>query len=128
VTVTLAGTDLDSCDLAFRIVDGPSSGTLGAIGDSACSAATPNTDTAAVVYTPDAGFLGNDSFTYVVGDGTTESAPATVSITVNPPPPPCAGGPRDACLVSTRTGKGRLRLEDAASAGDDSLSWKWPYG
>jgi hypothetical protein len=126
--VALAGTDLETCDLAFRIVDAPSSGMLGAIEEAACNAATPNTDTATVVYTPAAGFVGSDSFTYVVGDGTTESAPATVSITVSPPPPPCARGPRDACLVSTRSGKGRLRLHDAASDADDSLSWKWPYG
>jgi hypothetical protein len=128
VEVTLAGTDLETCDLAFRIVDAPVSGTLGAVTDAACSAAAPNTDTAAVVYTPAAGFVGNDRFTYVVGDGTTESAPATVSITVSPPPPPCAGGPRDACLVSTRPGKGRIRLADAEDDNEDSLSWKWPYG
>jgi hypothetical protein len=128
VEVTLAGTDLETCDLAFRIVDGPASGTLGAVTDAACSAAAPNTDTATVVYTPAAGFVGNDSFTYVVGDGTTESAPATVSITVSPPPPPCAGGPRAECLVSTRPGKGRIRLADAEDDNGDSLSWKWPYG
>jgi hypothetical protein len=126
VDVTLAGTDLETCDLAFRIVDSPASGTLGAIADAACLAAAPNTDTATVVYTPAAGFLGNDSFTYVVDDGTTESAPATVSITVSPPPPPCADGPREACSVSTRSGKGRVRIADAED--DDSLSWKWPNG
>jgi VCBS repeat-containing protein len=33
-------------------------------------------------YLPNLGFTGNDTFTYVVNDGTTTSAPATVTITV----------------------------------------------
>lgn len=37
-------------------------------------------------YTPDAGFSGTDTFTYVASDGRDYSAPATVSITVGPPP------------------------------------------
>jgi hypothetical protein len=37
-----------------------------------------------LTYTPDADFNGSDSFTFVVNDGSTNSAPATVSITVNP--------------------------------------------
>ena len=35
-------------------------------------------------YTPDADFFGTDSFTYVANDGTLDSAPATVAITVDP--------------------------------------------
>ncbi|TFL17982.1 Ig-like domain-containing protein [Jannaschia formosa] len=35
-------------------------------------------------YTPDADFNGTDSFTYVANDGTVDSAPATVTITVDP--------------------------------------------
>ena len=35
-------------------------------------------------YTPDAGFSGTDSFTYVANDGFADSAPATVTITVTP--------------------------------------------
>jgi large repetitive protein len=43
-----------------------------------------------VTYTPAAGFIGTDSFTYTAtGPGGT-SAPATVSVTVAPPPPPVA--------------------------------------
>jgi VCBS repeat-containing protein len=40
-------------------------------------------------YTPDANYFGPDSFTYTANDGTTDSAPATVNITVssvNDPP------------------------------------------
>ncbi|HXC50129.1 MAG TPA: Ig-like domain-containing protein [Candidatus Limnocylindrales bacterium] len=126
--VVLAGADLDTCELTFRIVDPPASGQVGAISGLACSAATPNTDTATVTYTPNAGFIGSDSFTYVVGDSTSESQPATVSITVTPPPPPCSGGPRTGCRVSTKSGKGQVRLSDADDTEDDSLSWKWLAG
>ncbi|MBD3915928.1 ThuA domain-containing protein [Nocardioides hwasunensis] len=35
-------------------------------------------------YTPDAGFVGKDTFTYTASDGTDTSAPATVTITVKP--------------------------------------------
>ena len=34
------------------------------------------------LYTPDAGYVGRDSFVYTAGDGTTNSTPATVSLTV----------------------------------------------
>ena len=37
----------------------------------------------AFTYTPDAGFVGTDSFTYVANDGTVDSNIATVTITVN---------------------------------------------
>lgn len=37
-------------------------------------------------YTPRTGFFGTDSFTYTANDGTTSSAPATVTITVRPVP------------------------------------------
>lgn len=36
------------------------------------------------IYTPDAGFSGNDSFTWIVSDGELESLPARASITVGP--------------------------------------------
>lgn len=42
-----------------------------------------NTD-GSFTYTPNADFNGSDSFTYVANDGTSDSAEATVTITVNP--------------------------------------------
>ena len=38
-----------------------------------------------LTYTPDAGFTGEDSFTYVANDGTDDSVAATVTLTVNGP-------------------------------------------
>jgi hypothetical protein len=83
VPITLHGSDPQACELIFSIVVGPSNGTLGSITNNACAAGSPNTDTASVTYTPNAGFHGSDSFTYKVNDGTADSNTATVSITVN---------------------------------------------
>ncbi|HET7728173.1 MAG TPA: Ig-like domain-containing protein [Candidatus Limnocylindrales bacterium] len=89
VTITLTGTDVDTCELTFATFTLPASGVLGTLGNAACVAnAAGGTDTATVVYTPNAGFTGTDSFTYQVADLTGPSAPATVTITVNPPAPP----------------------------------------
>ena len=41
-----------------------------------------------ITYTPTAGFTGSGSFTYTISDGTTQSSPALVSVTVTPPQPP----------------------------------------
>ncbi|MHB0875229.1 MAG: Ig-like domain-containing protein [Anaerolineae bacterium] len=70
--ITLTGTDVDGDTLtAFTVVSGPGEGTL--------SGAAPD-----IEYTPAANFNGTDSFTFTVSDGTLTSAPATVSITVDP--------------------------------------------
>jgi len=39
----------------------------------------------AITYTPSAGFTGTDSFTYTIGDSFSQTATATVTVTVNPP-------------------------------------------
>lgn len=74
-TIELTGGDLDGDDLTFSIVTQPGNGTLGAITKTGISTAT-------VEYTPNAEFVGTDSFTYEVSDGTA-TAQATVNITVN---------------------------------------------
>jgi hypothetical protein len=72
VGITLAGVDLDGDPLTYQVVTGPSHGTVS--GGTAASR----------TYTPTLNYNGPDSFTFTVSDGTATSAPATVSITVNP--------------------------------------------
>ncbi len=88
VNVALSGSDAETCQLTFSIVDPPSHGSLGSISNNPCTAGNPNTDTASVTYTPTTGFSGPDSFTYKVNDGTTDSTAKTATLTVNAP----AGG------------------------------------
>ena len=73
VPITLTGSDPDGDPLTFAIVTGPANGSLsgGLDGDEL------------VTYTPNAGSTASDSFTFVVNDGTQDSALATVSITIN---------------------------------------------
>jgi len=69
--ITLTATDVDGNALSYTLVSGPSHGTL--------SGTAPN-----LTYTPAANYHGPDAFIFKVNDGTIDSAPATVSITVSP--------------------------------------------
>ncbi|BAB74354.1 Ig-like domain-containing protein [Anabaena sp. FACHB-709] len=69
-------TDAQSDPLTAAVVQAPSNGTLSLNADGSFA------------YTPNAGFVGTDSFTYLANDTKANSAPATVSITVTAPPPP----------------------------------------
>ncbi len=110
VPITLQGTDSNVCDLTFTIVSGPVNGTLGSISNQPCHAGSPKTDTATVSYAPHAGFTGADSFTYRVGDGTSQSAPATASITIVNAKPPVAS-----LSVTPSTGSAPLGVTANAS-------------
>jgi thermitase len=85
ITVTLSAVDVETCELSFAVVQAPTSGALGAIGDQVCAAGTPNSDTARIVYTPGS-TPGVYSFTFKANDGANDSNVATVTITVNAPP------------------------------------------
>jgi hypothetical protein len=75
ITITLTGSDGDGDALTFAIATGPTDGSLSAI--------SPINDTSVeVTYTPDAGFDGNDSFTFTVNDGTIDSSEALVNVSV----------------------------------------------
>jgi len=69
LNITLSGSDLDGDTLTYSIIDGPSNGIL--------SGTAPD-----VIYTPNTGYVGNDSFTFKANDGEEDSNIATVSITV----------------------------------------------
>lgn len=67
--ITLAGTDPDGDSLTFNVATNPANGSL--------SGTAPD-----LTYTPDTVFTGSDSFTFTANDGTVDSAPATVDITI----------------------------------------------
>ena len=90
-TIGLSGSDVETCELAFTIVDLPDHGGVGSASDFACGVGTPNTDSRTLVYTADGSWSGPDSFSYRVNDGAADSPTVTVSISVtggSPPPPP----------------------------------------
>ena len=74
--ITLMGGDKETLavNLTFRVVTQPKNGTL--------SGTTPN-----LIYTPNDGFTGSDSFTFVANDGQADSAPGTITLQVLAAPP-----------------------------------------
>src|SRR5690606_22078914 len=74
VAITLTGSDVDGDALYFLLVDEPGNGSI--------SGLEPN-----IVYTPDPGFVGVDTFTFKANDGLMDSNYATVAVTVAPPGP-----------------------------------------
>ncbi len=72
--ITLGGSDGDNpaLTLTYAVATQPSHGTL--------SGTAPN-----LTYTPNAGYVGPDSFTFTANNGTNTSGSAKVSLTVNPP-------------------------------------------
>ena len=98
VTMTLLGSDVDGDSLTFSVVDPPKHGSLGP------------TTLASVVYSPQSNFHGDDSFTFKVNDGSSDSSLATVNITVlavNDPPQAAAetvATDEDAPVTITLTG------------------------
>src|SRR5581483_3216441 len=91
VAVTLQASDPDTCELSFSVVGPPAHGSLSSPADRPCTAGSPNQDGAQVTYTPADGYTGPDSFTFKANDGTLDSGPATVSLSVTDAPPPPAG-------------------------------------
>ena len=69
VAVTLTGSDPEGDALHYTVLAAPAHGTL--------SGTAPD-----LTYTPDAGFLGTDTFTFKVNDGQVDSATATVTVEV----------------------------------------------
>jgi hypothetical protein len=68
-SVTLTGSDPENDSLSYLVTGGPGHGTL--------SGAAPD-----LIYTPAAGYVGTDSFTFTVTDSYGASHTATVSLTV----------------------------------------------
>lgn len=82
VAITMIATDADGDPLTYAIVGAPAHGALSGSG-------------AVRTYTPDAGYAGGDRFTFVANDGTLDSLPASVAISVagvGTGPPPGSSG------------------------------------
>jgi hypothetical protein len=93
--ITLAGTDPDGDALTAAVASNPSHGTLSVVGG-------------VLTYTSAAGYIGPDSFTFRVNDGTCTSAPATVLINVlqlNPPTCVANVAPADCGVTFPNNGK-----------------------
>ncbi|MGD0336882.1 MAG: Ig-like domain-containing protein [Candidatus Omnitrophota bacterium] len=69
--ITLTGTDPENNPLTYSIVTPPAHGTL--------SGTAPN-----LIYTPNLNYNGNDVFSFKVNDGTSDSSPANIYITIIP--------------------------------------------
>ena len=69
VSITLTATDPDGDPLTYSVVTPPASGLL--------TGTAPN-----LVYTPNLNYAGTDAFTFIANDGFTDSAPATVSLSI----------------------------------------------
>ncbi|MGH1429411.1 MAG: Ig-like domain-containing protein, partial [Arenicella sp.] len=70
VSIELTGFDPDGDSLTYAVQTQPTNGVL--------SGTAPS-----LVYTPNAGFSGTDSFTFIANDGVLDSTVATVSISIN---------------------------------------------
>lgn len=101
VDITVTGSDPDGDALSFAVATQPENGTLGEFGNETATSAT-------IAYTPDAGFIGTDTFTFTVSDGTDTSAPATVTVTVSNSAPAAddgsAGTTKNVAVTITLTG------------------------
>src|SRR5207244_1832387 len=71
LAIMLVGTDVENSPLTFAVVTPPAHGTL--------SGTAPN-----FTYKPAPDYNGADSFTFKANDGSLDSAPATVSLTITP--------------------------------------------
>ena len=111
--VTLSGSDIDGDPLTYVIVESPAHGTL--------SGNAPN-----LTYTPAENYNGSDSFTFKVNDGTVDSEPVAVSITVTAVnDAPVA----DAMTAITVTeGETAEATFDADDADGDTLTWTLTSG
>ena len=72
-SINLDATDNDGDGLTYSLKSSPSHGSLSSF----------NEDTGSVVYNPDKGYTGSDSFTFTASDGTSTSNTGKISITVN---------------------------------------------
>lgn len=103
LAVTLSGSDIDGDGLTYSVKTGPSHGSL--------SGTAPN-----LIYSPNAIFVGSDSFTFEVNDGTGPSNIATVTIEVTPAREPETWSFQDGMFPTSAY----AGTQDASVRGDDA--------
>ena len=103
IQVTLSATHPTGNPLTFAVETPPTHGTLGPISDSTCTGTVAASCSATVTYTPDEGYVGDDSFLFRTSDGA-GTASARMSLTV--------GG--DA-TTTTYTGPATVQYSDAVT-------------
>jgi PKD repeat protein len=114
VTVTLAGSDANGNGLTYQVITQPAHGTVSLSANIA-------------TYFPQPGFVGNDTFTYAVWDGSTDSGLATASVTVSPGECVLSA----AALVPTADFPGLavpFRAQGTLSACSSPISYDWDFG
>jgi|GEM_PF-787412 len=112
VVGALSGTDTEASPLTFHVFADPTSGTLELAEDGTFR------------YQPDAGFVGIDGFTFIVNDGTTDSAEAHVTIVIN------SALPRWTWLAGPTLVNQKSTLSDPQNPGarQDAATWSSPDG
>ena len=82
VEIYLTGSDADGDALTYTITKYPDHGTLTAIVPPAAITGEEQILEPGLIYEPDEGYSGSDSFVYFVSDGKSTSTPAAINITV----------------------------------------------
>ncbi len=95
IKITLSATDRDGDTLTYKVLEQPNHGTLSGSGDT-------------FIYTPNAGYIGEDSFRYIANDGTFDSSVKTVVLN-----------------VSKNGINGNTNTNDSSSSGGGSLPFEW---
>jgi len=90
VGIVLTGADIDNDPLTFSVTATPQHGTL--------TGNEPN-----LIYTPANNYSGTDSFTYKANDGSLDSTPATVSLTISAGNMPPIANPQEVTLAEDTT-------------------------
>ena len=114
VSASLSASDAQGNPVTYAIGSSPSHGAISGL----------NTSTGAYTYTPTAGYIGSDSFTFTAADGANLSNTATVTITVGalPPPAPVAANLSLSTYEDVAV-KGVLPASDGAG---DALTYTTP--
>lgn len=127
VVVTLNATDIDDCELTFTATSATNGALSGLTTPSsnctqngADTDTTPNSDSATVTFTPNAGFQGTGSFTFSAADGTTTT---DTTVTVNIGSTPVADAQSVSTVVNTSV---LITLTGSDADGCDSFGYTIP--